>query len=411
MVSGQIASARGDDGATAGPQERETADSTQAFPKKLPASSTWEKIASVPGLIAYAPLWLTFETVVGVIILNDKVQVVPKTVDFLTTDDGRRGVLPTFAPQSGLGARYFANDILNPGSRFRATATAGLRGRKFLQMHYFAVDLFGGALVASGKAEYRNMSDERFFGIGPDTREDDETTFAHKRAIAELAIGRRLGDRVRTEVSFGYEHNIIGQGRGNAISVTDLLTEDQLPGLEEESSMGRIELAFDYDRTNRAFRPSAGMEIDLRGSVATDRDDDFGFTTVSGDIQQYFHIVHDRILVFRLAASFVDPISDRQVPFYSLSELGKAGSIRGFKRGRFRDFDMILGSVEYRYPVWRAMDALFFVDAGQVSDNIDANDLQFTFGGGFRVWGEKGTFLRLEVGVSDDGVRFHFSLN
>ena len=63
-------------------------------------------------------------------------------------------------------------------------------------MHYFGVDLFGGALVASGKAEYRNMSDERFFGIGHDTDEDDEKTFRHKRAIAELAVGKRLGDRV-----------------------------------------------------------------------------------------------------------------------------------------------------------------------------------------------------------------------
>ncbi len=337
---------------------------------------------------------------------------IPKTIDFLTTEDGRRGVLPTVAPRSGIGVRYFANDILNPGSRFRGTFAAGLRGRKLLEMHYYGIDVFDAALVVSGRAQYRNMTDERFYGIGPGTEEDDETSFGHKRALAELTVGRQLRERLRTELSVGYEHNIIRQGRGDSISITDVLTENELPGLEEESSMARIELSFQYDGKNRAFRPSAGVEAELHGGVTTElKDNDFGFSTIGGDIRKYVHIRNDRILVFRLAATFVDPVSDRQVPFYSLSELGRTNTIRGFRRGRFRDRDMVLGSIEYRYPVWRAMDALFFVDAGQVSNSIDTDDLQFTFGGGFRVWGKKGTFLRLEIGVSDDGVRFHFFLN
>jgi outer membrane protein assembly factor BamA len=378
----------------------------------MPASSTWEKVASFPGWVAYAPLWLTFETVVGVIVLNDRVQVIPKTIAFLTTEDGRRGVLPTFASRSGIGVRYFANDILNPGSRFRATVASGMRGRRLFEMHYFGIDLFDGAVVVTGRAQYRNMSDERFYGIGPGAEEDDETTFRHKRALAELTVGIPLREKLRTGIAVGYEHNIIGQGRGDSVSITDVLTENELPGLEEESSMARIELALHYDGKNRAVRPSAGLEAELRGGVTAElTDDDFGFSTIGGDISKYLHIRNDRILVFRLAATFVDPVSDRRVPFYSLSELGRTNSIRGYRRGRFRDRDMILGSIEYRYPVWRAMDALFFVDAGQVSNNIDANDLQLTFGGGFRVWEKKGTFLRLEIGVSDDGYRFHFFLN
>jgi hypothetical protein len=46
-----------------------------------------------------------------------------------------------------------------------------------------------------------------------------------------------------------------------------------------------------------------------------------------------------------------------------------------------------------------------------VSLDFSGNDTQFTFGGGFRVWKNEGTLIRLEVGWSEDGYRVLFLLN
>jgi outer membrane protein assembly factor BamA len=66
-----------------------------------------------------------------------------------------------------------------------------------------------------------------------------------------------------------------------------------------------------------------------------------------------------------------------------------------------------LFSAEYRYPVWSRMDAVFFVDTGQVFsafDEVSARDFRTTFGGGFHLLGGNGLSARFEVARSVEGV-------
>ena len=120
--------------------------------------------------------------------------------------------------------------------------------------------------------------------------------------------------------------------------------------------------------------------------------------------------------MLRIAGEFTEPVSSRDIPFYNLSELGRNGTIRGFERGRFRDRDMVLGSLEYRYPIWfKGIDALLFIDAGKVSPDIindnSGNNFNISYGTGIRFWGPEGLVSKLEIGWSDDGMRIHFGLN
>jgi outer membrane translocation and assembly module TamA len=95
--------------------------------------------------------------------------------------------------------------------------------------------------------------------------------------------------------------------------------------------------------------------------------------------------------------------------------LGRRETIRGFTRGRFRDNDMLLASLEYRYPIWHYFDAVLFVDAGQVSPDIAEtfalDRFEFGFGGGIRVRTNRGLILKLEIGFSRDRTRFYGVLN
>jgi len=89
--------------------------------------------------------------------------------------------------------------------------------------------------------------------------------------------------------------------------------------------------------------------------------------------------------------------------------------VRGLVRSRYRQRDMVLGSIEYRYPIWTILDAFLFVDAGQVAEDIfksfSSDKIIFGYGGGIQVWGNEGLVSSLTLGISKDGFRFYFGLN
>ncbi len=76
---------------------------------------------------------------------------------------------------------------------------------------------------------------------------------------------------------------------------------------------------------------------------------------------------------------------------------------------------MILGSLEYRYPVWFHTDIAFFVDAGQVSRDIfsetSVRDFRVGYGFGIRFQGEEDLIALIEIGRSREYTRFYFALN
>jgi len=103
------------------------------------------------------------------------------------------------------------------------------------------------------------------------------------------------------------------------------------------------------------------------------------------------------------------PLNGKEIPFYELSVLGDAYTLRGYDEDRFRDLGSLLFNVEYRYPVWDFLDAVLFVDAGQVYrdfDQIAFNRFRYGFGTGLRILTGLGATIRLEVGISTERARF-----
>ena len=58
----------------------------------------------------------------------DDTQIIDKIVDFLNTDDGRRGVIPTYSVRTGTGAKFYQKGLLGVADHrnvLEMTATAG----------------------------------------------------------------------------------------------------------------------------------------------------------------------------------------------------------------------------------------------------------------------------------------------
>ena len=98
-----------------------------------------------------------------------------------------------------------------------------------------------------------------------------------------------------------------------------------------------------------------------------------------------------------------------------MSELGHKDTVRGFSRGRFRERDMMLGSAEYHYPLMASLDAVLFLDAGQVSNDIfktlSSDDFQYGYGGGINIWSRNSLAAQILLGKSKDGFRMYLNLN
>ena len=89
--------------------------------------------------------------------------------------------------------------------------------------------------------------------------------------------------------------------------------------------------------------------------------------------------------------------------------------MRGFARGRFRDKDMVLSSIEYIYPIWQIINTQLFFDVGTVSHNVfkelNSDDLKYGYGVGFQLWNAEGVTSEFSVANSEDGIRFYLGIN
>lgn len=397
--------------------KEQKSDSVQVQHKKYRSKSTLESIVSFPGTLVYLPFKLTFKGFGAIVSYVDEKKVVQKAQDFLISDDGQRGVLPTYSERTGGGIKFFQRGLLTSKSKLSVLITAGLRSRRRYQLRLRRVQLWH-VLSADLLARYKFLPDEPFFGIGPDTDfEDDRTNFAHKQTTAQVAFGANLDERFTAKVIVGFEVNSISPGRNKRyVSTTDVDTSKTLPGLETGVSLARFQVEVRHDSRNRPVRPgSGGVELLRVGFFEESGGDQFGFWKATVDFSRQFHLFYNRTLIFRVAGEITEPFSDRAIPFYYFSELGRKETIRGFQRGRFRDLDMLFGSAEYRYPIWQIMDAFLFVDAGQVAHDIfndfSISDLQVGYGVGIQIWGREGVISSLAVGKSKDGFRVYFGLN
>ena len=168
-----------------------------------------------------------------------------------------------------------------------------------------------------------------------------------------------------------------------------------------------------WDGRDHPGHTTRGTEGTLSAAVYHQMNgNEYSFFKSRLDVRRYIHLFYDRVLILRVAGEITTHLSDDVIPFYYLSEIGHRSTVRGFDRGRFRDKDSALASIEYRWPIWKLMDGLLFVDTGQVANDIyrefDRSDLQWSWGGGVRLWGSDGMTAKLEVGRSSDGTRIHF---
>lgn len=286
-------------------------------------------------------------------------------------------------------------------------------------------------LRASGG--YTRTLTRRFFGLGPGSRESDETSYRDEEVYVELGFERALpdpGDPL--VVAAGVRGEIHSLGQGHVGGEPD--TKNVFPDLFDDadpSELGWLQGEVRWDTRDSQRNPYRGWVVGAFANAALlQRHGDVGSVVgVAGSkivpVPPLFHDGGDAqeehpptdVIAFGARGR----VASGNLPFIALPALGGAEEHRGFIAGRFRDRVAWLGSAEYRFwflprgfavpftdaiRVERVGAALFY-ELGGVAPNeseVFESRVRQSGGVGLRVSLERAAPFRVDVGFSEDGV-------
>lgn len=251
--------------------------------------------------------------------------------------------------------------------------------------------------------------------------------FSEKRTGGDLRLGKEMNEYLRADMLYRIEEVDISDVSSDATN--DLRKEI---GVNIISSM---QFGLTKDTRDNVFNPSAGYV--LGGSVLLSGgilggDKDFTKHTLTAS--KYFSLINSSVIEFKLRAGVANAYGNSStVPIYERFYAGGAYSIRGYHERKVGPIDpvskdpiggesMLIGNIEYLYPLVDFIKGALFYDVGNVwakLDDFGLNGYKAGMGLGFRVKTPIGPLkldygwpLQKEPGEPAKGKgRFHFSLS
>jgi outer membrane protein assembly factor BamA len=399
--------------------EVQTDSSTVRDPVR-PKKTVAEKILKVPGEILKLPVYV--------------VKGIAKGAIYVAYETSLRGLFDINNPakpfyplagygsnqgfKGGMGVRF--KNLIVAGDKLRVKGTYSTHHYQSYRVIYNGQRLFGENSDFHFRAEYRKRPEESFYGIGNKSVVDNETnlTLERSRIIAEptwspfpdLSVGLILGFSAINTFDGRDESS---EGNLDKIEQKFSLTSDYFRSTRFVTIGGNLS----YNWTDNEGQPSKGGRGRFMASLnkGTGQSDDLDFFVTRIDLGGYLNLFKKRIIALRILAQSIDQTDDAvTVPLYLLSTLGGGDDLRGYRSFRFVGRDMAMMTLEYRYPLWRIIDAFFFLDEGHVFDDV-VDDFDFKswhtdYGFGLRVWNKDGVILLTQIAFSDETTRFYLEL-
>jgi len=284
------------------------------------------------------------------------------------------------------------------------------------------IDAFGG---------YEKSLTRRFFGLGPDTRASDETSYVDEAidvgARADFALPQTGGDWVATIGARG-EYHSLAPGRVSGRPTTDDVFPEQFAGGDDHRSFV-LSAGLRYDTRDSQHQPYAGYQVGtLVDAPLWQSTGDTGvvvtaFGNVTLPLPPLFHRGGDEREenppTDTVALGLAVQASAGTLPFYERPSLGGTHTLRGYIANRFTDNTSWHAVAEYRFGiiprgfalsdtirVERVGMALFY-EAGTVANSLDALPaarVHTSYGLGLRFSLERTALFRADVGFSSEDV-------
>jgi hypothetical protein len=280
---------------------------------------------------------------------------------------------------------------------------------------------------------YRKTLTRRFFGIGPSTKESQETSYTDQIAFLDLGLSKSLEglfEDVVLELDVRGEHHWLGRGRVGGAGQTDT----EFPGLFAEADpygLGWLGGGIRWDTRDSQRNPYRGTVLGARVDAALLQNDWnrgviyqlFGDQLIpvpglfhNGGGNDEEHPPTDTI-----ALHLESQLSSGDLPFFARPTLGGSRVLRGYIAGRWRDDAAWAAATEYRvwvlprgFPVWRhirveRLGLAVFYEVGSVAGNgveLFQERVRHSYGVSGRFTLERAAIFRADFGFSEDGLNF-----
>jgi outer membrane protein assembly factor BamA len=307
---------------------------------------------------------------------------------------------------SGLGGGTYIE-----AEGIRASGQISLKGYQKYEIRFTAPRMSEDLLFADFRATYRDLPQERFFGIGQNSRKEDQTSFRLEDTNYVGRFGFTPSKHVKAGVLAGWLQTNIGSGTyRRSPSIDQVFGSGNAPGIGNQPNYLQAGAFVEADYRDQAGNPRSGGRYAASWTSFQDRKlSQYDFRQYDAEVQQYFPFFNQRrVIAVRAKTTLTQTASGQEVPFFLQPTLGGSEDLRGFREYRFRDRNMVIFNAEYRWEAFSGLDLAAFADAGQVAPkpgDLRFADFQKSYGAGFRFNTEKSVFLRMDLGFSKEGRR------
>lgn len=324
---------------------------------------------------------------------------------------------------SGPGVSYADIDFLGTGTFFSIGALWTERGYASYWVDFSELRFIKGVESFKASIGVSSFPAEPFYGIGNDTDKEDRTLYWWRRNEVNVTFVKYFGGIYGSDFRFTYKDVDIDSGI-EPLSGTGTPSIEEHFGFDDELENGErwgptvygrqggnhngFKISLYRDMREARFLPKYGnyQEIELQ-VVSSALGADYDYVRANIDLRAYWHPDFLNPLPFwdmnvnprrtfvtkwfgpdknrafavrfrasRLFAEEIDWMGQEilDVPFYELTTIGSSSTLKGYTSKRFRDNDMVVGSIEYRWRWWRFEDIALFYDIGMVMDDLTVRE-------------------------------------
>ena len=266
------------------------------------------------------------------------------------------------------------------------------------------------------RADYDYKPNRLYYGTGNETPEADRSNFllASTSTEAALLLGARPLHQLR--IVGGYSSMSPGRGHHGQPLLQDVFLPGAVPFEAQTTQEFWYGVNADLAALDEGRDPSRGVHarVDLRRAAGRRAGDpDYDRWRVEG--RAYLPVfAKRRVIAVRGVYSGVVPRGSTTIlPFYRL--MGSEGTSRfaGFASERFRDRQLMLARIEYRWAILHRISALAMYELGEVAPRLESfslSDAHTSYGGGLRMGLSEEATFRFELAKSAEGLHAFIAL-
>jgi hypothetical protein len=357
------------------------------------------------------------------------VGVIPTILVTDENDEIRKIIAPDIVhnPYFGWGVHGRIYNYTSPDEQWSAIGSFYERVQRAFDGEYQLGRLRNTNWSFNGSAIYDVDGTPRFYGIGNESPEINETDYTAQQYLVQGQIGYNFNHAWQLQYTARFEDVDVLPGTLSKIASIETRFARLLGEGTNKQVLNRLSLV--YDTRDDIIIPSKGAEVVAYAGLAS-RDgilNDSLYTESGFDGRAFFPVLDKTVIAAHMALRYL--LSAHDVPFWALSSLGGADTViggnqplRGFGEGRFYDRDSFSSTVEFRRSVATfhavatqvEIELAPFLDVGRVFDRTSTlpfEQLHKVYGVGFRGLARPYVVGFVDIGYGSEGAAVFTGIN